>query len=180
MTKEQLLALKPYPERKINSQWPVPEVSVEAKRVIMTHHDLQKREATMTPYPYYPYNPEDRGLKRIKGFVSKTELDRICLNFKEIREIIVTFIPDGKYQYLPKYHISLYEECDLEDLQNKINLYIEETLGEDALPGYYEFTYEPFPRTDDGKINTTLVAENDLKQYEENKKMGNTLKKVCK
>ena len=174
MTKEQLLALKPKPTRIINSQWPVPEVSVEAKRVIITHHDLQKREATMDPYPYYPYNPDDRGLKKIRGFVFSDELNNICRNLKEIREIIVTFIPDDKYQYLPKYHISLYEECDLEDLQNRINLYIEETLGENPLPGYYEFTYEPFPRTADGKMDTTLVAENDLKLYEENK---NVLKK---
>ena len=174
MTKEQLLALKPKPTRIINSQWPVPEVSVEAKRVIMTHHDLQKREATMDPYPYYPYNHDDRGLKKIRGFVFGDELNNICRNFKEIREIIVTFIPDDKYESLPKYHISLYEECDLEDLQNRINLYIEDVLGEDYLPGYYEFTYEPFPRTADGKIDTTIVQQNDLKLYEENK---NILKK---
>ena len=172
MTKEQLLALRPKPTTKTNTPWPIPKVSVEAKRVIITHHDLQKREATMEPY--YPYDPEEKGLKEIKELVFGDELNKICRNFKEIREIIVTFIPDDKYEFLPKYHISLYEECDLEDLQNRINLYIEETLGEDALPGYYEFTYEPFPRTADGRMDTTLVAENDLKLYEENK---NVLKK---
>ena len=44
MTKEQLLALKPGPTVKNNSQYPVPTVSVEARRVILTHHDLQKRD----------------------------------------------------------------------------------------------------------------------------------------
>lgn len=105
------------------------------------------------------------------------EIESMLLKFSEIREVIVAPIPDDRYQFLPKYHISLYSECNLEDLKNKITLYIQETLGDDALPGYYEFTYEPFPRTDNGKMNTTLIAQNDLKLYEENKKLGKVLKK---
>lgn len=47
MTKEQLLALKRGPTVKHNSQYPVPTLSVETRRVILTHHDLQKRDAKM-------------------------------------------------------------------------------------------------------------------------------------
>ena len=64
MTKEELLALKPKPTRIINSQWPVPEVSVEDKKVILQNFDKQKKDAKMDLYPYYPYDEEDRELKR--------------------------------------------------------------------------------------------------------------------
>ena len=47
MTKKQLLELKPSPTTKRNSMYEPPAVSVEAKRVVITHHDKQKREAKM-------------------------------------------------------------------------------------------------------------------------------------
>lgn len=52
MNKKQLMALKqPYPSRKINSQWPVSEVAVEASRVSITCQDKLKREIDMAPFP---------------------------------------------------------------------------------------------------------------------------------
>ena len=48
MTKEQLMALKPKPKTTPkHSMYDPPKVSVEAKRVVITHHDKQKKEATM-------------------------------------------------------------------------------------------------------------------------------------
>ena len=47
MTKEQLMALKPEPKTTKHSMYDPPEVSVEAKRVVITHHDKQKKEAKM-------------------------------------------------------------------------------------------------------------------------------------
>lgn len=63
MTKEQLLALKPYPTVKHNDQYPVPEVSVEAKKVILQCFDKHKRDAKMDLYPFLPYDEENKGLK---------------------------------------------------------------------------------------------------------------------
>lgn len=47
MTKEQMKKLKPYPTIKRNIMWDQPAVSVEAKKVVMTCHDKQKRDAKM-------------------------------------------------------------------------------------------------------------------------------------
>ena len=63
----------------------------------------------------------------------------------------------------------LAKECDLKQLQLKIETLIESTLGESALPGYIDYTFKPFQRTDNGKLNTPILQEEDLKQYQEQK-----------
>ncbi len=68
MTKEELMALKPYPKTKINSQWQPPTVSVEAKRVVITHHDKLKREMDMAPFicNYEVVDTEEVGMKKVR------------------------------------------------------------------------------------------------------------------
>ena len=90
------------------------------------------------------------------------------LELEEIREVIVTKVPDSERQYLPSYHVSLKNKnCNVKELKKKINLLIRKTLGDDALPGYISFTDEPLPRTDNGKLNATILEKNDL-QYLKN------------
>ncbi|MBE6154876.1 MAG: acyl--CoA ligase [Firmicutes bacterium] len=97
------------------------------------------------------------------------QIEALLLRFPEIREVAVTKIPDDKYQYLPKYHISLIDEnCNVEILKNKIDVLIEGTLGSSALAGYIEYTYTPLPRTDNGKINATILEQQDLELYKKN------------
>lgn len=95
------------------------------------------------------------------------QIEKLLTTLPEIKEAIITKIPDSKYQFLPKYHICLAEECDLKELQLKIEALIESTLGESALPGYIDYTFKPFQRTDNGKLNATILQEEDLKQYQE-------------
>lgn len=110
---------------------------------------------------------------RIKrNFVSNVDniypeqIEQLLLQIPQIREAIVTPIPDEKEQFLPKYHISLYDSnCDKSLIEKMINDLIFKTLGESALPGYIEYYNEPLPRTDNQKLNSTLLAKKDLEQY---------------
>jgi acyl-coenzyme A synthetase/AMP-(fatty) acid ligase len=85
----------------------------------------------------------------------------------EIKQIAVTKIPDELEQNLPKYHIVLSSsECDIHELENKIYNLISSTLGESAAPGYIEYHEEPLPRTDNGKLNVTLLEKEDIENIE--------------
>ena len=64
---------------------------------------------------------------------------------------------------LPSYHVCLFDiNTDTEIIKNKIEVLIEKTLGASALPGYIEFTDKLFVRTDNGKMNATLIEEQEL------------------
>lgn len=96
------------------------------------------------------------------------QIEMILQQFPEINEVCVTKIPDDEYQFLPKYHIYLSDNCfDTNKLIDKINATIEMTLGKSALPGYISFEDAPFPRTDNGKMNVTLMQENDLSSIDD-------------
>lgn len=77
MTKEELLALKPGPTIKRNDPYPTPKVSVEAKKVVLTCHDLQKRDAKMDAF-WYP----DKTHEYLKG---KYDVDKF--NIKKILDL---------------------------------------------------------------------------------------------
>ena len=91
------------------------------------------------------------------------QIETLLLQIPEIREVCVTKVPDSKYQYLPSYHVCLFDiNTDTEIIKNKIEVLIEKTLGASALPGYIEFTDKLFVRTDNGKMNATLIEEQEL------------------
>ena len=113
--------------------------------------------------------------RKKRNFVSNVDniypeqIEELLLQIPEIREVIVTPIPDEHEQYLPKYHISLNNyECDKAELESNIFAIIGKTLGESALPGYIEYYSEPLPRTENGKLNATILSENDSKELENN------------
>ena len=94
------------------------------------------------------------------------QIEELLLEISNIREVVVTKIPDDKYQYLPKYHISVFSmEFDRKDLESNIYELISSTLGESAIPGYIEYTNEPLPRTDNGKLNAALLEQQDMKNF---------------
>lgn len=97
------------------------------------------------------------------------EIENLLLKIPDIKEAIVTKVPDEKYQYLPSYHIRLNNiGCDIELLKSKIEVLIKETLGDDALPGYISYTIEPLPITDNGKLNANLLENEDLELLQKN------------
>lgn len=95
-------------------------------------------------------------------------IENLLSNVPEIAETIVTKIPDNDLQYVPKYHISLKSECDIEQLKKKIEKLITSTLGQNYLPHFYDFTYEKLPRTANGKLDSTKLQKAD---NEENMKL---------
>jgi len=91
------------------------------------------------------------------------EIENMLCELTEIREAIVTKIPDDESQFLPKYHISLYDEnCDIQQLEKKIEKLIYNTLGESAMPRFFEYYGTPLPRTPNGKIDPKPLQEKDL------------------
>lgn len=91
------------------------------------------------------------------------EIENMLCDLPEIRESIVTKIPDDENQFLPKYHISLYDEnCDIQQLEKKIERLIGTTLGESAMPRFFEYYMTPLPRTPNGKIDPKPLQEKDM------------------
>ena len=102
------------------------------------------------------------------------QIEQILLQIPEIREVIVTSIPDDKEQFLPSYHVSLNNfNCDRKVLEDKIFTLIEKTLGTSALPGYIEYYEEALPRTDNGKLDPKVMEAKD-KEKQENKNLVRT------
>lgn len=98
------------------------------------------------------------------------QIETLISGFSEIKQIVVTKIPDEIEQNLPKYHIVLNsEECNIQELENKIYSLIGSTLGESAAPGYIEYHNDLLPRTDNGKLNASLLEIEDLKNIEKQK-----------
>ena len=126
-------------------------------------------------------NGEYEFVGRIKrNFVSGVDniypeqIEQILLQIPEIREVIVTSIPDDKEQFLPSYHVSLNNfNCDRKVLEGKIFTLIEKTLGASALPGYIEYYEEALPRTDNGKLDPKVMEAKD-KEKQENKNLVRT------
>ena len=88
-------------------------------------------------------------------------IENLLCNIPEISEAIITKIPDDELQYVPKYHISLKGECDINVLKSKIEKLINSTLGYNHLPRFYDFTYEKLPRTANGKLDSTKLQKLD-------------------
>lgn len=98
------------------------------------------------------------------------EIEALLLKLPEIREVIVTRIPDESKQFLPKYHISVFEyNFDTKELEDRINTLITSTLGESALPGYIEYTDQPLKRTDNTKLDVVYYQKLDYDNFEKAK-----------
>jgi len=98
------------------------------------------------------------------------EIESLLLKLPEIREVIVTRIPDDEKQYLPKYHISVFEyKFDTKELEDRINTLIISTIGESALPAFIEYTDKPLKRTDNTKLDVVHYQKLDLENLEKSK-----------
>lgn len=102
------------------------------------------------------------------------QIEELLQKIPEIRESVVTRIPDDEKQNLPKYHISIYDMDNIDKvymLEDKIENLIIRTLGESALPGYLEYYNEPLKRTDNTKIDVKYYQNKDLEELQLQKKM---------
>ena len=91
------------------------------------------------------------------------ELEELISTLPEVREIVVTPVSDEMRQYIPSYHISIYDEnLETEDFEKKLKLFVESKLSENWLPGYIEYTLEPLKRMANSKVDVEYYKKRDL------------------
>lgn len=108
-----------------------------------------------------------------RNFVSGVEniypeqLENLVVSLPEVREIVVTAIPDEIRQFIPRYHISLNDESiDIKEFEQKLNKIVKQNLSENWLPGYIEYFYEPLERMSNSKINVPYYQNRDKEAIE--------------
>lgn len=98
------------------------------------------------------------------------ELENLLIQLPEVREVVVTPIPDEMVQFIPRYHISLHDEnIDYKEFEEKMCLLVSSKLSENWLPGSIEYYSEPLVRMTNTKINIGYYKELDKKALAENK-----------
>lgn len=96
------------------------------------------------------------------------EIENILLKLPEVREAVVTPIPDEMVQFIPRYHISLYDKnIDYEDFERRLNELITNSLSEAWLPGTIEYYDKPLERMANSKVDITYYQKEDEKALEE-------------
>lgn len=91
------------------------------------------------------------------------ELEELISTLPEVREVVVTPVSDEMKQYIPSYHISIYDEnLDTEEFERKLKKFVESKLSENWLPGYIEYTLEPLQRMANSKIDVEYYKKRDL------------------
>lgn len=132
----------------------------------------------LMPYDEYKYCGRQK-----RNFVSgcdniyPEELENLLLTIPEIREVVVTPISDEMVQFIPRYHISLYDSCiDYKKLEENINSLVMSKLNENWLPGTIVYYDKPLERMQNSKINISYYLEQD-KIALENGQIDNSIAK---
>lgn len=98
------------------------------------------------------------------------ELENLLLNIPEIREAVVTPISDEMVQYIPRYHISLYDDnVDYKELEDKINSLVLTKLNENWLPGSIAYYNEPLQRMSNSKVDISYYKNKDEQDLKDGK-----------
>lgn len=106
-----------------------------------------------------------------RNFVSGIEniypeqLENALLTLPEIREVVVTPIPDEMVQFIPRYHISLYDKnIDIEKFEKKLNGFVSNKFGINWLPGTIKYYFEPLERMSNSKVNISYYQQLDSEE----------------
>lgn len=91
------------------------------------------------------------------------ELENLLLTLPEVREAVITAIPDEMVQYIPRYHISLYDKnIDYKEFEEKLRLLVCSKLSDSWLPGSIQYYNNPLERMSNSKINVAYYKEQDM------------------
>ena len=102
------------------------------------------------------------------------QLEALLITLPEVREAVVTAISDEMRQYIPSYHISLYDmNIDYEVFEKKIEKLVMSKLGVNWLPGNIEYFDTPLKRMTNTKIDVTYYQSRD-KEIQKDKKLNLT------
>lgn len=106
-----------------------------------------------------------------RNFVSGIEniypeqLENALLTLPEIREVVVTPIPDEMVQFIPRYHISLYDKnIDIEKFEKKLNGFVSNKFGINWLPGTIKYYFEPLKRMGNSKVDISYYQRHDSEE----------------
>ena len=84
-------------------------------------------------------------------------IEELLQSLPEIREVVITPIPDDILQNIPSYHISLYSDSvDTSALERKINKLVSSQICDSAVPGKIEYSTKPLVRM---KTNSKIDFE---------------------
>ena len=141
----------------------------ETEKVI-THDKDGKKWCNLGDYIQQTETGEYKYVGRQKrNFVSgieniyPEELENLIISLPEVREILVTAIPDEIRQFIPSYHISLYDKnLDIESFEKKLKSFVKNNLSENWLPGYIEYYYEPLKKMSNSKVDISYYQSKDL------------------
>lgn len=91
------------------------------------------------------------------------ELENLLLTLPEVREAVITAISDEMVQYIPRYHISLYDEnIDYKEFEEKLRLLVSSKLSDNWLPGSIQYYNAPLERMSNSKINVAYYKDQDM------------------
>lgn len=114
---------------------------------------------------------------RIKrNFVSGVEniypevLEALLIQIPEIREVVVTKVPDFEKQNIPRLTVSVFNDnFDTVDLEKRIRTLIVSNLSESWLPGnganFIEYTDEPLKRMSNSKVDIGFYQARTDEQF---------------
>ena len=90
------------------------------------------------------------------------QLESLLVTLPEVREAVITAISDEMRQYIPSYHISLYDtNIDYELFEKKLEKLVLTRLGESWLPGKIEYFDEPLKRMANTKVDISYYSNRD-------------------
>ena len=120
-----------------------------------------------------------------RSFVSGIEniypeiLEEVVSTLPEVREVVVIPIPDEIVQFIPRYHISLYDgSIDIKEFESRLEKLIITKLTTSWLPGSIEYTVEPLKRMANSKIDISYYCEQDRIMLENGKINNEDAKKL--
>ncbi len=98
------------------------------------------------------------------------ELENLLLELPEVREVVVTAIPDNMLQFIPRYHISLYNyNINYNDFENRLKSLVVSRLSKNWLPCSIEYYDKPLERMANSKINISFYKLLDEEYISDNK-----------
>ena len=121
-----------------------------------------------------------------RNFVSGVEniypeqLENLLLMLPEVRESVITPIPDELVQFIPRYHISLNDEnIDYQKFEEKMKLLVSTTFSENWLPGSIVYYNQPLKRMSNSKIDIQHYKDLDEEAIK-NGKIDNNAAKIMR
>ena len=86
----------------------------------------------------------------------------------EVKEVLVTPVPDDLVQFIPRYHIYLANQnIDYEDFEKRLNALVLKKLTSSWLPGTIDYLNQPLKRMSNSKVDINYYLEKDKEELDQ-------------